>query len=59
MEKAKIISVLDVATNEIAKLLGNNKLDVECEDQLCQTQQLLLSLLHQLINERTLCTQKP
>jgi hypothetical protein len=48
LNKAKIIKVLDIATDEIAQLIASGKLSCECEDQLVQSQQLLLNLLCEL-----------
>jgi hypothetical protein len=51
LEKTKIISILDEATDEIASLIASGKLSVEAEDLLCQPQQSLLNLLVELQNE--------
>ncbi len=45
MKEKEVIGVLDEATDGIAQLIQNRRLDMESEDKLCQAQQALLSLL--------------
>jgi len=45
LEKAKIISILDKATDKLASLIRSNKLNAEVGDALCEPQEALLNLL--------------